>query len=264
MNAKKNQIELDLDEPESTTTAKQRFYDALVALKSQEGEDGHTAEQIAKTVRATGFRATRVQARSALKNLVSEKHATSKTIAGRHRYFLGANPYRHHREQGVSIEVLRALKALTSRRAPHSAGCTNAQLHGFMAGNGSKLTLGQISRATSRCQALKIIGMTSMSGAHGHRTDVFRWTGHPTAEALVGGTVSTKPAPPEPLKMPRPRKVVVASITTAPQAIQQLKMLAEQTRHLIGKALMSREIPPTARNEAFAVTDAFDALVGKL
>lgn len=262
------QLTMDLDQSESTIahTAKQRFYDVLVQLRDQESTDGHTAELITKAVKATGFRVTRTQARGVLKNLVFESHATSKIIAGRRRYFLGTTPYqRKRREHGVSTTVLRALKTLDDRKAPNSEGYTNVQIHQFMMGTGSNLTLGQVSRATSRCQLMGIIGMVS-TNRNGHRTDVFRWTNHPLAVAALhlGATNPPIPYVPLPRSIPKPPQPPPSPKTSGGHVVQQLKMLHEQTRHLIGKALMSREIPPNARNEAFALDDAFDALLAKL
>ena len=263
----KNQIELNLeDSPRTQTSRKHAVHNILVQLRASEGEDGHTLETIK---RHTGVRATKTQIRKALDNLVFDGHATAKVIAGRRRYFLGPIPLSKKVTKNRVTTTLLALKKLTGTRR-NSLGYTNAEIHDYVVKTLKvALTKGQVSNATSRCNTAHLIGSCQTHGARGQRVDRFLWTYHPEAEAIIQGTKArAKPAPapaPAPTqKPPYPKAVVVGMPDTSPGAIRQLKTLHEQTRHLIGKALMSREIPPTARTEAFALTDAFDALMGKL
>jgi hypothetical protein len=282
-----NQIALDLG-TEGGGCMKQQIYKTLVRLHDDEGDDGHTVSEIAKLAKSDGLKAPLNKIRHTLANLAFDNHALVMVIAGKRRFFLGPIPYQgRHPQKNVTACVLLGLKTMASkiRKGLKIVGYTNAEIHEFLKATGYNFTKGQVSNATSRCQIRGLIGVTATKGQRGRRIDRFRWTHHPEAEAMVQGIDSTKPkrkalvtshpaeVKPKALEAPvltwEPKKPTGDAIETpkprktATAIVRQLRKLHDQAKHIIGKALISRDIPPNARNEAFAVVDAFDALLGK-
>jgi hypothetical protein len=245
-----NQMSLNID-PGETLNRKRLIYQMLVQYQPQEGKEGHTLEDIMKILK---LHVTRKQMQKDLSGLVRDGQASVRIIAARPRYFLGRIPYFAKRKFDVTATVLLALQKISATKK-NPEGYTNREIHEFLLAEMKvSYTLSQVCRATSRSRQDPHIISKRTQGNHGQQVDLFLWVEEPKQIYPI-------------MKHPTPGVSVAETKTPAitfSPIQERLRAIAEEVRAIVGKGFISRELPLTVREEAFAAVDALDELVGKL